>query len=199
MMLADPDRHRRLMACVLLFIVALMYRAERNGWFDGYDPETGAVITLADRVTAAAPETPGPQPDAEVEGTSQSPEEPTVGSLARAHDVAASFAYEYLTWSPGESHADRVARIASHSTRELAADLADARQLGAADEADRDEDWSQTPEILGTQTLTVRLRHVELTVLAEVTTGSDVSSVTPTNLTVALREEDGAWLVDDLR
>jgi hypothetical protein len=200
MMLADPDRHRRLWASALLFLIFFVMHGERKGWFDRYYPEAAPANETAARDTAAIPEPPASRPERETDGASQGPEEPTVASLDRAHDAAANFAHAYLTWSPDESHADRVARIANYSTRELAADIADARQLGAADEADRGEEWSQTAEILGTQTLTVRSRHVELVVLAEVTTaGSDATTVTPTNLTVVLREDEGAWLVDDLR
>lgn len=200
MMLSDPDRHRRLIACALLFIAAFMYRAERHGWFDREDPETIRARAAEDRMTVTVPKPPASRPERGAAGTSPIPEELTAASLHRAHDAAASFAHEYLTWSPGEPHAERVARIASHSTRELTADIADARQFGPAEEADRAEERSRTAGILGTQTLTVRPRHVELTVLAQVTaTGADASSVVPTNLTVALREENGVWLVEDLR
>ncbi|WP_052665349.1 hypothetical protein [Nitriliruptor alkaliphilus] len=200
MMLADPDRHRRLIACTLIFIIAFMVRAERRGWFDRYDPESVSAIAADDRVIAAVPEPPASPPKLEADSAAQRPEEPSAASLDRAHDVAEDFATQYLTWPTGEPHSERVARVASHTTPELARDIAEARPQGAADEANRDEGWLQTVEILGTQTLTVRARHVEVTVLTEVTTiGDDASTVTPTNLTVALREEGGAWLVDGLR
>jgi hypothetical protein len=198
MMLADPGRHRRLIACTLIFIVLFTFRSERRGWFEREDPETAVATATSGRATVV-PEKSASLPEAPADGTSEGPEGPTSSSLDRAHVAAANFTHEYLTWSPDESHADWVARLAGHCTPELAADIADARRLGAADAADRGDGWSQAAEIRGTQTLTVRTRGVEIMVLAEVTTDGSDATVTPTNLTVALREEDGAWLVDDLR
>lgn len=200
MMLTDPNRHRRLMAAAAIFIVAFMYSAVQKGWFDRNDPDGAPDLPVAERVTATVPEPPPTRSEGGEDGTGEGAGELTLASLERAHETAASFANEYLAWSSDESHADRLARISEHSTREMAAAIADAHQFGAADDADRDEEWSQTAEILGTQLHAVRPRHVELTVIAAVTTAdSHGSGVTPVNFTVALREEEGAWLVDEVR
>jgi hypothetical protein len=189
-MLADPRRIRLLVTGGLILLAAVALRLITGG--PGEPPPAAAPTPV---VAEAEPEArDGSAPE---HGRLAERDEPDVDD---AHRVAADFAREYLRWSADEPHADRTERLAAHATRDFASELAEARPLGTADAEELEDGWSQTVEVLETQTLTVRGRSVEVGVMSEVTaTDEDGRGRTPTSLTVVLREEADAWRVDDLR
>lgn len=190
-MLADPRRIRLLLVGGTILLAAVALRLATGGNADPASAPTAPTFAVN-----------GQPPDTDDGDPSPSPvgDEIDEATLDETHEVAAAFAREYLTWTAAESATDRADRIAVHATRAFAAEIADARAAGAADAANRDGGWSQTAEVADTQTSTARPRHIEVTVMAEVKTVEDGDERTvPTNLTVVVREEAGAWRVDDLR
>lgn len=190
-MLADPARIRLMVVGGAILVAAAILRLATGNDAEPTTPPP-ASVTVSDEQAAERNDR-DTAPDL---GDEAGDEEE---ALEQAHAAAAAFAEEYLTWAGDESTADRAARIGDHASASFATQLADARTSGAAD-ADTDAQVDQTVEVLGTQTTTSRSRHIEVTVMTEVTVIEDDEDRTvPTNLSVALRQEDGRWVVDDLR
>ncbi len=197
-MLADPRRLRLLIAATVILLAGLVLRV-----LTPTDPTSGPPGEVAEQAATPSGTDRDSSGSANTDERSTDPgpvDEPDRATVDTAREVAALFAAEYLTSTPDEDHAERTARITAHTTDRLTDAIAAARRAGTAD-ADQ---GPQEVEVVDTQTQTVRPRAIEVTVITELTTtggegdgGEQVT--TPTNLSVVLREEDGAWLVDDLR
>jgi hypothetical protein len=189
-MLADARRVRLLVAGGLILLAATLLRLTTapNAITDADAGEQAAVSTAAEATT---PDRGNGRSGSHDDAVGPEPEQL---ELDEAHQVAADFAVNYLTWRPEETHAQRLDRLTAHTSDDLAAQLQDARGAGEAANGPAEE---QTAEVTATQTLTVRQTAVEIAVMTELTTpGQDP---VPASLTVVLTKQDGRWVVDDLR
>lgn len=194
-MLADPRRLRLLIAGGLILFAATLLRLAADTPAplptDGAGVEAAAAGPGPEAEQRQPPgETRQPHPEADTAGA-----EPDVDAahLDEAHQIAADFATAYLTWHPDETHTQRLDRLTTHTSDDLADQLADAR--GAAESAGGVHE--QTAEVMATHTLTVRQAAVEIAVMTELT-GPGQDPI-PATLTVVLAPDRGGWVVDDLR
>jgi len=175
----DPARLRVAVA----FVVVVLGGGALIQWLSP-DPEPAPAPDAAPVVTA---DRAGPEPDADPDPEpSDAADDP-----ARRMDVharARSFAVEYLTWIEGEPASERADRVGIHVTDGFAAVL----ERGRADEAPEPM-TAEVIEVLDSQTGPAR--H-EVTVI--VTLVSDRHGRVRSSLGVALVNDGGEWLVEDV-
>jgi predicted DNA binding protein len=192
-MLADPRRVRLLIAGSLILLAATLLRLTTDVTVPTASVDADARVRVAATTAseAAAQDRDNGRSGSHDDAVGPEPEQL---ELDEAHQVAADFAVNYLTWRPEETHAQRLDRLTVHTSDDLAAQLEDARGTGEAADGPAEE---QAAEVTATQTLTVRQTAVEIAVMTELTTpGQDP---VPASLTVVLTTEHGGWIVDDLR